>query len=143
MPVKDGGEMGGANGQVRRRFRTISWKSSWGIFVEDTHLATIQGIQKSIPTSLRGLAGGRGIPGRIMGVEVTKDKAVIFLVKKLRKIGGITRRTGGNRRNVNIKNVSRRSVETYPDAVNFKDRISTEMREVKRSKINGMVDKED
>ena len=102
MPVKDGGEVGGANGQVRRRFRTISWKSSWGIFVEDTHLASIQGIQKSIPTSLRGLAGSRGIPSRIMGVEVTKDKAVIILVEKFRKIRRITRGTGGCRRDVNI-----------------------------------------
>ena len=77
-----------------------------------------------------------------MGVEVTKDKAVIVLVEKFGKIRGVARGAGGSRRDVNIKDISRRSIETCPDAVNFKDRIGAEARKVYGGKVDGMVDKE-
>ena len=57
-----------------------------------------------------------------MGVEHTKDKAVICFVEKLGEIRGIARGTGGRRRDVDIEDISGRSIETCHDAVNFKDR---------------------
>ena len=77
-----------------------------------------------------------------MSVEVTKDKAVIGLVEKFGEIRGIARGTGGRRRNVDIEDISGRSIETCPDAVNFKDRIGSEAGEVNGGKIDGVVDKE-
>ena len=44
-----------------------------------------------------------------MGVEVTKDKAVIALVEKFGEIRGVARGVGGSRRDVNIKDISKPS----------------------------------
>ena len=71
-----------------------------------------------------------------MGIEVTKDKAVIRLVEKAGEVRGVCRRTGGDRRDVDIKDISRGSIETYTDAVNFEDRIGLEVGKVKTGKRN-------
>ena len=57
-----------------------------------------------------------------MGIQVTKDRAVICFVEKLGEIRGIARGTGGRMRVVDIEDISGRSIETCCDAINFKDR---------------------
>ena len=71
-----------------------------------------------------------------MGIEVTKDEAIIRLVEKAGEVRGVGRRAGRDRRDVDIKDISGGSIETYTDAVNFEDRIGLEVGKVKTGKRN-------
>ena len=77
---------------------TIGGKSSGRILVEEAETAVVKSIQYCLPTIQGSLVKGNGVPGRIVGIEVTKDKGIILEVKEARKIRNITRRAGGVRR---------------------------------------------
>ena len=72
-----------------------------------------------------------------MGIKITKDKAVIRLVKEAGKVRSVGRGTGRDRGDVDIKDISG---GTYTDAVNFEDRISLEVGKVKTGIRNRMMD---
>ena len=71
-----------------------------------------------------------------MGIEVTKDKAVIRLVEKAGEVRDVGRRAGRDRRDIDIKDISRGSIETYTDAINFEDRIGLEVGKVETGERN-------
>ena len=75
-----------------------------------------------------------------MGIKITKDKAVIRLVKEAGKVRSVGRGTGRDRGDVDIKDISGGTIETYTDAINFKDRISLEVGKVKTGIRNRMMD---
>ena len=79
--------MSRAKGKVRRGRLTIGGKSSGRILVEEAETAVIKSIQYCLPTIQGSLVKGDGIPGRIVGIKISKDKGIILKVKEAGKLG--------------------------------------------------------
>ncbi len=50
---------------------TIGGKAGGGILVEEAKAALIESLQQSLPTIHGSLVKGDGVPGRVVGIEVT------------------------------------------------------------------------
>jgi hypothetical protein len=94
VPFKDRSNVCGAQGEVRRCFRTVGRESCWGLLIEEKEVAVIKSINQFHPPGSGSLVGGGGKPGRIVGVEVSNNHCVICRVKEFRKVRVVTRRAG-------------------------------------------------
>lgn len=133
--------MSRAKGKVRRGRLTIGGKSSGRILVEEAETAVIKSIQYCLPTIQGSLVKGDGIPGRIVGIKISKDKGIILKVKEAGKIRNITRRAGGVRRKVEVDDIKGRPIVFHSDTINLHSFIKR-VREVKGGVLNISGDKE-
>ena len=69
--------MGGGYCEVRRGGVGVGGESSGRVFVEQYQVAVSQCVEDQVPTSFCPAIFRLGIPGRAVGVEVSKDDAVV------------------------------------------------------------------
>ena len=59
---------------------------SGGVFVEDAKAAVVNGLCKGFSSGCCSHAGGEGVPGWVVGIEVIKDDSVIIGVEELLEV---------------------------------------------------------
>lgn len=141
LPGKGEGKVSRAKGKVRGGWLTIRGKSGGGILVEETEITIIDSIKHCLPTIHGSLVKGNGIPGRIVGIEITKDKGVILEVKKADEIRNITRRAGGVRGKVEVDDIKGRPIVFHSDTINLHGAI-IKVLEIKVGKLDICGDQE-
>ena len=120
---------------------TIGGKSSGRILVEEAETAVVKSIQYCLPTIQGSLVKGDGIPGRIMGIKISKDKGIILKVKEAGKIRSITWRAGGVGREGEVNDIKGRPIVFHSETINLHSSIKR-VKEVKGGVLYISGDKE-
>jgi hypothetical protein len=96
---------------IRRRARRVAErKPAVRITIKADELTRVYSRVKKITFGVRGIA--RWVPTRVMGTEVAKEQSIIgWEVQKERKVRTVTRRTGRDRRKIEIEDVKIRASE--------------------------------
>ena len=71
VPGKVKGKVGRAKGKVGGGGLAVGGEAGGGVLVEEAEAALIESFQQSLPTIHGRLVKGDGVPGRVVGIEIT------------------------------------------------------------------------
>ena len=111
--------MGRTQGKVRGGRLAIFRKSGGGILVEEAETAIIESFKHCLPTIHGRLVKGNGIPGRVMGIKIAKDKGIILEVEKSGKIRNIAMGAGGVRREIEVNDIKGTPIVCHSNTINL------------------------